>query len=173
MPMASLSLPESLPKVSPSSDSAEKSRPELPAPSKAFSIDSILKKPEVCSPGKTDEKGSNSSDESDVVSENLKNPNFLENSPRIPVSSRESPANLGPVPVIPGAHLQMSPFPGSLPAPTYANPLLWESLALRQRLLQSQIMSRNLLSQSADSLRLLGEMYQNSLPNPLRQTDSW
>ena len=176
MPLTSLSGPETIPKISPDSDSAEKCRPDAASSnsSKTFSIDSILKKPEISSPSKTDEKNSNSSDESDVVSENLKNSNFLENSPRIPVGNRESPSHLGQVPVVPiGPHVPISPFPGSLPNPAYANPgILWESIALRQRLLQSQIMSRNLLSQSADSLRILGEMYSNSIPNPLRQTDS-
>ena len=140
---------------SPASEKTEKSRVEdrasVASSSKMFSIDSILKKEKE----PKDEKSS--SDESDDVISDVK-----PDEPRLaPVAQPDilRAANLS----VPQALLATSlPNPSAAnPALSgfYPNPLLWESLAIRQRLLQTQLLHRNLLSSNMESVRLLNEVY--------------
>lgn len=127
--------------------------------SKMFSIDSILKKSDD-SPSKSDHE-KYSSDES-VISDTK--PDELTLPTKFPV--HPEPRRGHPLPLAP---LGPSTLPNpSAPSLMYPNPLLWESLAMRQRLLQTQLLQRNLLSNNIENFRLFNEMYSQSAPPMMR-----
>jgi hypothetical protein len=122
--------------------------------SKMFSIDSILKKPDVSSPSKSDHEKCSS--DGSVISDGKPDERTL-NSPIRPEISR-----INSLPSFSNSLHSATTLPNPSAPLMYSNPLFLETMAVRQRLLQTQILQRNLLSSNIENFRLFNDMYSNN-----------
>ena len=134
-----------------------------PTTSKSFSIDAILQKnTTVAKPDdSTEAKNSDSTSASSTVSETFEK--TLDDKAASPVPQPPPPQPQA-LSVLPNPMMQMP----HAPSPLYSNPLLLESLAIRQRMIQNQLLQRNFDAQ----MRLINsQMYPTAHPLPPKLAD--